>query len=196
GGGAGGAVGGPRGRGAAPGQGQGGGRERGRGGGNVDEEDPPPAGAVDERAADQPRRGGADAAEPAPDPERLVPLGALGEGGGDDRQGGRRHDRGAGALGRAGRQQRRRRPGEPAAQRGGREDQDTGHEHAPASEQVGRAPSEQQQAAEGERVGAEHPRQVLPREAEIGSYRGQRHDADRAVQQHHEKRAAQQRERP
>ena len=132
----------------------------------------------------------------APDPERLVPLGALREGRGDDRQGGRGHDRGAGALDHAGREERRRRPGEPAHERRGREEQDTGHEHATAPEQVGRASSEQQQAAEGERVGAQHPRQVLLRKAEIGSDRGQRHDRDRAVEKHHEERAAKKRERP
>ena len=120
-----------------------------------------PAGAVDERAADQPRRGRADAAERAPDPERLVALGAIGEGRGDDREGGRGHDRGADALDHASRKQRRRRPGEPAHERRGREEQDTGHEHTPAPEQVGRPSSEQEQAAEGERVGAQHPLQAL-----------------------------------
>ena len=55
---------------------------------NVDKEDPPPARAVNEWAADEPRRGGADAAECAPEPERLVPLGAFSEGGGDDRESG------------------------------------------------------------------------------------------------------------
>ena len=51
-------------------------RQRGHTERDVDEEDPLPAGAVDERAADQPRGGGTDAAERAPDPERPVPLGA------------------------------------------------------------------------------------------------------------------------
>jgi len=80
-------------------------------------------------------------------------------------RGGRGHDRGAGALDDAGRQERRRRPGGPAQQRRGREAHDTGHEHAAAPEQVGRPPSEQQQAAEGEGVGAQHPLQALLREA-------------------------------
>src|SRR4029450_8468085 len=71
-------------RGPALAQEQGRQRERGQAEGDVDEEDPLPAGAVDERAADQPGGGGADAADRAPDPERLVPLGALGKGGGDD----------------------------------------------------------------------------------------------------------------
>jgi len=43
-----------------------------------------------------------------------------------------------------------------------------------------------QQPAEGQRIRAQHPRQVLPGEAEAGADRGQRHQRDRAVQQHHE----------
>ena len=56
-------------------------RERGDADRDVDEEDPLPAGAVDEGTADQPRRRGADSAQRAPDAERLVPLPALREGG-------------------------------------------------------------------------------------------------------------------
>ncbi len=63
-------------------------------------------GAVDERAADQPCRGGADATKCAPDPQRLVPLRALSEGRGDARQGGWSHDRRAGPLNHAGSRQR------------------------------------------------------------------------------------------
>jgi hypothetical protein len=62
-------------------------------------------GAVDERAADQPCRGGADATKCAPDPQRLVPLRALSEGRGDDRQGGWSHDRRADPLNHAGSRQ-------------------------------------------------------------------------------------------
>jgi hypothetical protein len=170
--------------------------ERGQAEGDVDEEDPFPAGAVDERAADQPSCGGADAAERAPDPERLVSLRAVGERRRDDREGGRGHDRGAGALDHAGRKERRRRPGEPAHERRGREEQDTGHEQAPAPEEVGRPSSEQEQAAEGERVSAQHPLQALLREAEVGSDRGQRHEHDRAVEDHHEEGGAEERKRP
>src|SRR4029453_19212915 len=101
-------------------------RERGHAEGDVDEEDPFPAGAIDKRATDQPRRRGADAAERAPDPERFVALGALGEGGGDDREGGRGHDRGAGALDDARREEGRRRPGPHAHERRGGEQTDYG----------------------------------------------------------------------
>ena len=97
---------------------------------------------------------------------------------------------------RAGGDERRRRPGEPAEERRGREEEDTGHEQATAPEQVGRASSEQEQAAEGERVGAQHPLQALLREAEVRLDRGQRHEHDRGVEDHHEEGAAEERERP
>src|SRR5919197_1310314 len=69
-------------------------------------------------------------------------------------------------------------------------------EQAPAPEQVGRPSSEQEQAAEGERVGAQHPLQALLREADVRLDRGQRHEHDRAVEDHHEEGAAEERERP
>ncbi len=97
--------------------------------GDIDEEDPLPA-DVGQRAADQPARGAADAAERAPDPERLVALGAFLEGRGDDRERRRGHDRGADALQRPRGDQRRRRPREPAQQRGEREQHQPGHEDA------------------------------------------------------------------
>ena len=153
-------------------------------------------GAVDERAADQPCRGGAGATKCAPDPQRLVPLRALSEGRGDARQGGRSHDRRAGPLDHAGsRQQHRRRPGQPAQQRRSREDHDTCREHPLAPEQVSRSPSEQQQAAEAERACAHHPLQALLRKVQADPDRGQRHDRDRSIQEHDEKRAAQERKR-
>ena len=162
---------------------------------HVDEEDPLPAEPVGDRAADQPRGGGADAADRGPDAERLVALGALLERGRQDRQRGRRHDRRRHALHDAGGDQRRGGPGQPAAERGEREQCGADHEHAPPPEQVGRAPAEQQQAAEAEQVGAQHPLQVAGREAEVGVDRGQRHDHDRGVEDDHEERGAQQRER-
>ena len=64
----------------------------------------------------------ADPAERAPDPERLVALGALLEGRHDDRERGRGHDRRADALERARADQRGRRPREPAEKRGDGED--------------------------------------------------------------------------
>src|SRR5262249_56572682 len=99
------------------------GREGGRGeaAGDVDEEDPPPAEALDDRAADQPGGGRPDPAERAPDPERLVALGPLLEGGGDDRERRRGHDRGPDPLEGTRPDQRLVRPGKPTEQRRERE---------------------------------------------------------------------------
>ena len=171
-------------------------RERDQTDGDVDEEDPLPAGAVDERARDQVARGGAEGAEHAPDPERLVALGPLLERGRDDREGGGGHDRRPDALESAGPDQSAGRPGEPADERGESEEQEPDHEDAAASEQVSGAAAEQEQAGEGERVGADHPLQPLLREAEFGLDRGQRDDHDVRVEDHHEERSAEERERP
>src|SRR5918997_842682 len=120
-------------------------RERDQPHRDVDEEDPLPAGPVDERAGDQVPRGGAEGAEHAPDRERLVALGAL-ERGRDDREGGGGHDRRPDALHGTGPDQRARRPGQPAEQRGEREQPEPDHEQAAASEQVGGAAAKQEQA--------------------------------------------------
>ena len=86
---------------------------------DVDEEDPLPAEALGEDAADQrPDRDGA-ADGRAPDPDRLGALAAL-ELLGDQRQRGREHRRGAGALEAAAEVQQRRVAGEAAEERGER----------------------------------------------------------------------------
>ena len=91
---------------------------------------------------------------------------------GDDRERGRRHDRGPDPLEGAGADQRLVRPGEPAEKRSEREQTDADHEDPPPPEQVGGPPSEQEQAGEREGVGAHHPLQPLRREAEILLDRG------------------------
>ena len=65
---------------------------------HVDEEDPLPAEVLRQHAAGEHADRGAGAAHRAPDAERLVALGALLEGRHDDRERGRRDDRGAEAL--------------------------------------------------------------------------------------------------
>src|SRR5262249_49978874 len=164
--------------------------------GDVDEEDPLPAEPVDDRTADQPSGGCADAAERAPDPERLVPLGSLLEGGGDDRERTRGHDRGPDPLEGTRPNQRLIRPGEPTEKRGEREEDEADHEHSAAPEQIGRPAAEQEQAGKGERVGADHPLQPLGRETEIVLDRGQRDRHDRRIEDDHEEGAAEQRQRP
>ena len=56
-----------------------------------------------------------------------------------------------------------------------------------------RAPAEEQESAEHERVGADHPLQVLLREVEIGLDGGERDVHDRDVEHHHELHAAEER---
>jgi hypothetical protein len=169
--------------------------ERGQADGDVNEEDPLPARAVDDRACDQVARGGAEGAVHAPDRERLVALGPL-EGGRDDREGGGGHDRCPDALERSGPDQSVGRPGETAKERGEGEEQEPDHEHAAAPEQVGGAAAQQEQAGEGDRVGADHPLQPLLREAQSFVDRGQRDDHDVGVEDDHEERPAEERERP
>ena len=83
------------------------------------------------------------------------------EGRGDDRQRGRREQRGAEALDGAGGDQPAVRLREAAGERGDGEQHEAGDEHPPAAEQVGEATAEQQEAAERERVGVDDPRQVV-----------------------------------
>ena len=86
------------------------------------------------------------------------------------------------------------RPREAGQQRREREHDDADEEQPPPSEQIGRAPAQEQEAAEEERVGADHPLEVLLREPEVDFDRGQRHVHDRDVQDDHELHRAQQRE--
>ena len=115
---------------------------------------------------------------------------------GDDRQRGRRHDRGPDPLEGAGADQRLVRPGEPAEKRSEREQTHADHEDPPPPEQVGGPPAEQEQAGERERIGAHHPLQPSRREAEILLDRGESDGHDRRVEDDHEERAAEQGERP
>ena len=55
----------------------------------------------------------------------------------------------------------------PASSEPSGEDYEAADEHAATAEQVGCTPAEEQEAAEDERVGADHPLQVLLREAEV-----------------------------
>ena len=112
--------------------------------------------------------GAAGAGDRAPDAERAVALGALGEGGGDDRQRGRGDDRGAEALHRARGDQPRLGLREAAGKRGEREQHQADHEHPPAPQQVGEAAAQQQEAAERERVGVDDPREVVAGEVQRG----------------------------
>ena len=139
-------------------------RRSDRGGGDpdrdVDPEHPFPAEPFGEDAAEQHPGGAAGARHRAPDPQRFVALGAVFEGGGDDRERGGGEDRGAEALDGAGGDQLSGIGGEAAGKRGEGEEDEAEHEDAAASEQVGEPAAEQEEAAEGQHVGVDHPGQA------------------------------------
>jgi hypothetical protein len=170
-------------------------REHERADGDVDEEDPLPAGVSREDPAEEHAGGGAAAAHCSPDPERLVPLGSLLESGGDDREGGRRHDRRAEPLHGARRDEDSGRAREAADQGGEREERQADEEHPLAAEDVAGTPAEQQEAAEGDCVGSDHPLQAGLREVQATPDRRQRDVDDRDVEHRHEERDADECER-
>ena len=82
-----------------------------------------------------------------------------------------------------------------AEERADGEDDEADHEHTPPAEEVGEAPAEEEEASEDERVGGDHPLQVLLREPEVGLDRGQRDVDDRDVEHDHELHHAEQQQR-
>ena len=161
-----------------------GGRDRDR-----QEEAPAPAEGREQAAEHEPER------EPARagcriDPERLVPRRPLGEGGGDDRQPGRRGERSRDALDEPGRDQDRPVRREPAEQRGEQEHGDRDHEHALAPEQVGGPAAEKQEPAVAEDVAADDPLQARGGEVELVVDARKRHPDHRDVEAVEEEGAA------
>ena len=153
---------------------------------HVYEQHPPPGQVGGQQAAGDHAHRRAAAAHRREHPHRPVTRRALGEGGDDQRQRGRRDQRAAGALDRPGGQQPRLGGGEAADQRGGREQHQPGDEHAASAEQVTGAAAEQQQPAESECIGVDHPLQAGPGEPERMLDVRQRHVHDRRVQHHHQ----------
>ena len=86
-------------------------------------------------------------------------------------------------------------PGEPAQERRRCKERYADHEHAAAPEQVGGPATEQQEPPEGEQVGAHHPLQSPGREAERLVDARQGDVDDRPVEDHHEERGPEQRQR-
>ena len=169
-------------------------REHERSDRDVDEEDPLPAEVLGQDPADEHARGGAGAAESAPDPERLVPLRAFLEGGRHDRQGGGRDDRRADALDSARADQHRDVVGEAADERGDGEDDEPEEEDPLAAEQVGHPAAEQEEAAERDRIGDQHPLDRRLGDVQVGLDRRDRDVHDRDVEDGHEERGADDRE--
>ena len=144
------------------------GRQRGRGDPDRDvhPEHPFPADVFGQHAAEEDAGGAAGAGDRAPDPQRFVALGAVAEGGGDDRERGGGEDRRAEALDGAGGDQLPGGARQAAGQRGEGEEHQAEHEDAAAAEQVGQPAAEQEEAAEGEDVGVDHPGQAALAEVE------------------------------
>jgi hypothetical protein len=134
-------------------------------------------------------------AHAAPDSERRVALRALLERRRQDRQRGRKHHRGADALGEAGADQHALALGESADQRRNADQHGPGDEDAAAPEQVGGPAAEQHEAAVGEEIGAGDPLQALDREAQVAADRWQCDVDDRRVDEVEERDRGQQGER-
>ncbi len=113
----------------------------------------------------------------------------------EDRERGRSDDRRAEPLEGAGADQRRLVPRECREERRDAEDGEADDEHPPPAEEVGRPSAEEQEAPEDERVGADHPLEVLLREPEIGLDRRQGDVHDRDVEHDHELDDAEERQR-
>jgi hypothetical protein len=85
--------------------------------------------------------------------------------------------------------------GQRPEQGGQRERQHARDEGPPPAQQVRGAAAEEQEAAEQERVGVRHPRQLRGRQAQLRGDGRQRHADDRGVEDEHELRGRQQRQR-
>ena len=134
---------------------------------HVDPQDPFPAEVLGQDAAEQHAGGAAGARDRAPDAQRLVALGALGERVRDHRQRRGRQQRGAEALQRARGDELRLTRRQAAEQRREREQDEPDHEEPAAAEQVGHPAAEEQKAAERQGVGVGDPGEVLGREVQV-----------------------------
>jgi hypothetical protein len=170
-------------------------RDCGEPDGDVDEEDPRPAQIRGEQPAEQHAGGRAASGCGGVDPEREVAFAALREGRHQQRERGGDEHCPTDALHGAEADQRRFRPGQPAEQGGGREDREAGNEEAPSAQQVGEAPAEQERPAEEDRVRGDHPLQVGLRKIEIGLDRRKRDVHDRDIEDDHELRCDDERQR-
>jgi len=162
---------------------------------HVDEEDVLPAGVLGQQAAGDHADRRSGRSDGTPQPERLVALGALGEHVHHDRQR-RWQDHGrAEPLQAAHRDQEAVVCGQACAQRCGGEHGQAQHQDPPPPEQVCRATAEEQEAAEGDRVGGHDPLQVRFGDVECAADGWQRDVHDREIDDRHEERYGQDRER-
>ena len=170
-------------------------REQGEAERDVDPEDPLPAQAGDDGAADQRTEGDAHAADARPDAQRgAAPLGR--EGVGEQREGERGDGRAADALQGAGGDQL---AAAGCERRGGRrqgEQRQCADEGTPAAEAITDRRARDEGHGEGERVGVDRPLELLERGAEVLADRRQRDGDDEVVEDDHEQRQRRDRQGP
>ena len=123
----------------------------------VDIQAPPPRQVGGQRAAEQQPQARAAGRDRAVDAEGLGPFLHVGECRGQQRQGGRRQQRGEDSLAGTRRHQHGEAARGAADGGGGREPGQPGHEGRLAADQVGQPPAEQQQAPERQRVRGHDP---------------------------------------
>ena len=127
---------------------------------DVDEEDPRPAQVARQQAAEQHADGGAATRGCAVDAEREVALAALGEGGDEERERGRREQRSAEALEGAERDQRASDQASPQSSELAAKTSEADDEEAAAPDEVGEPAAEQERTAEEDGVGRDDPLQA------------------------------------
>ena len=157
---------------------------------DVDVHDPAPVEQLCQYAAEQQPDRGAAAADRAVDAERLVPLRALGKGGGQEREGGGGKQRARCALERSRAGEHRERLRRSAQRRGECEAGGAADQRPLAAEEVAQFAAEQEHAAEGERVGGDDPLPLVVGEVQRRLGRGQCDVHDGDVEDDHQLRNA------
>ena len=152
---------------------------------DVDQERQPP-GDDGQQAAERKTQHRADALHGGRDGHRAVAGLSDGVRRRDQRQSRRCGDRGAGALHRAGDDQRDVVGGEAAHQRGDREHADAGQERPLMPDRITDPAAEQQQTAERQHVGGDDPALTGIGQVQLGLHARQRDDHDGAVQRRHQ----------
>ena len=161
------------------------GRDRDDADGDVDEEDPVPAQVLREQPAGEGADRERERRDARPDADGHPPF-LRREGGSDDRERRRVHQRRADALHDARHDQHVSGVREPAPQRGGGEDEDADHEDQAAAVGVGELAADQHQRREAERVARDDPLQLGEICSDVRLDRRQRHVHNGVVQHDHE----------
>jgi hypothetical protein len=154
--------------------------------GHVDEQTPAPRDPLRQYTAKDEAEAGSPARDRAVPGDGARALDSLTERDREERQRGRRGDRGTDALDRPSGQQPRWRLGEPRDQERDREERDTRHEDPAAAEDVAGSRAEKQQPSKGQGIGVLNPGEPRGREVERAVDVGERGDDHRDVDDDHQ----------